>query len=81
VLEDEAEDLSLADDVQQVDGVVLAGQRHQDLDFAVDLLELDWVGGEVLGLSILTTQRSELRRLWDRKTSEYLPRPIFRSQT
>ena len=81
VLEDQAVDLALLDDVQQFDGVVPAPKRHEDLHLPVYLLELDCVGPLLLGFSILTTQRCELCRLSERNTSLYLPRPILRSQT
>lgn len=41
VFEDEAVDLALLHDVQQFDRVLLAAQRHQDLNLPIDLLELD----------------------------------------
>lgn len=81
VLKDQTVDFAFLYDVQQSHHVVLSRQRHQDLYLPINLLELDCVGDGVLGLSILTTHFCELSRFSPRKTSLYLPLPIFCSQT
>lgn len=80
VFEDQTVDLTFLDDIQQFDGVMLAAKRHEYLHLPIDLLELDCIGAFLLGFSILTTQRCELWRLRERKTSLYLPLPILSSQ-
>jgi hypothetical protein len=81
VLEDQAVDLALLHDIQKLYRVMVSLQGHQYFDLPVYLLEFDCMREGILGLSILTTQGWELCRLRERKTSLYLPLPIFCSQT
>ena len=55
VLEDQAVDLALLDDVEQFDAVVPSPQRHEDLYLPIDLLELYYISAAVLGFSIFIT--------------------------
>lgn len=55
MLEDETVHVSLLYDVQQLDDIFPAVERHEDLDFPVNLFELDCMRKSVLGLSIFTT--------------------------